>query len=116
MKRREFGEVLASILGSWRAGLLFFKPGYVEAANLPLIAEKDSLAKTLGYCANAAKPGPSCKTRKDAPNAGQFCGNCQLYTKAKGSSSKEVGNCLLIAGKFVSVEGWCRSWMKKGTT
>lgn len=73
----------------------------------PMVDEKDPIAVSLGYVADA--------TRADSGKyknymAGQACANCALYAGAAGSES---GNCPLFAGKQVASKGWCSSWVKK---
>lgn len=84
-------------------------------ADLPMAKETDPTPKTLKYCANADGKGKSegCKLRASKDKAGQYCNNCQFYTKVKGAGKTEAGKCLLIPGNLVAGNAWCNSYTKK---
>jgi hypothetical protein len=68
---------------------------------------KDPQAVALGYVADT--------THADAKKypkhtAAQKCSGCQLYGGAAGAAT---GPCPIYAGKLVSANGWCSSWIKK---
>jgi hypothetical protein len=68
----------------------------VAGATMPLVDEKDPIAVSLGYVADA--------TRADAAKyksyaAGQTCGNCALFG---GKAGDAIGPCPLYAGRQVS--------------
>jgi High potential iron-sulfur protein len=70
--------------------------------------EKDPLAATFGYAADATKTD----TKKyPMYAAGQVCTNCALY---QGKASDAWAGCPLFAGKQVAGKGWCKAWVKKG--
>jgi High potential iron-sulfur protein len=72
------------------------------AAEAPLVASDDPVAKALKYVSDAAK----------APDAepGSSCVNCKLYQGLTGGAQ---GGCLLFPGKSVKSSGWCSSWTAK---
>ncbi len=71
------------------------------------VDENGAQATGLGY----KHDGASVDTAKFARyEAGQTCGNCQLYTGAAGS---EWGPCGIFPGKAVNANGWCSAWVKK---
>ena len=76
-------------------------------AQAPMVDEKDPLAVSLGYVADAAKADKA-KFPKFA--AGQNCANCALFQGAAGAAA---GNCPLFAGKQVAAKGWCSAYAKK---
>jgi High potential iron-sulfur protein len=71
------------------------------------VDEKEPLAVSLGYVADAAKAD---KKKYPGHTKDQKCGNCVLYTGKAGDAS---GPCSLFAGKLVAANGWCGSWVKK---
>jgi High potential iron-sulfur protein len=73
-----------------------------------MVDEKDVLALSLGYVAEA-KNADTKKYPKFA--ATQNCGGCALF---QGKASDKAGGCPLFAGKQVVVTGWCSAWAKKG--
>jgi High potential iron-sulfur protein len=77
-------------------------------AQAPMLDEKDPLAVSLGYVADAARVDKA-KFPKFA--AGQTCANCALFQAPAGAAA---GNCPLFAGKQVAAKGWCSAWAKKG--
>lgn len=94
-----------------------FSAQEAAAAEPPMLSEKDSFAKSIKYCENADKAATdkktTCPARKAKDKASQYCHNCQLYTKVSGEGEKEVGKCMIVAGKQVKGQGWCMSWVKK---
>jgi hypothetical protein len=87
-----------------------------QGADLPLAKETDAMPKSLKYCPNGDKPSSNCPERKKADKKGQYCTNCQLYTKIKGEKDEEIGKCLLMPKNAVMGKGWCISWVKKPGT
>jgi hypothetical protein len=71
------------------------------------VDEKDAQAVSLGYVADTAKAD-----QKKYPNhtKDQKCSNCLLYT---GKAGEATGPCSLFAGKHVTANGWCGTWVKK---
>lgn len=109
--RRAFLKTTAATLASLPilGGLLSLDAG---AAELPMLSDEADAAKSLKYCANAAKPSKRCEGRKHKDKAEQFCYNCQLYTKLEGEKAAGKGKCMLLSKNRVSGGGWCMSWVK----
>lgn len=72
-----------------------------------LVDEKDALATSLGYHADASKID---KAKQPKHVAGAACSGCQLYLGKAGAAS---GPCPLFAGKQVAAKGWCTAFVKK---
>lgn len=72
-----------------------------------LVDEKDAVAVSLGYHADASKID---KAKQAKYVAGSACSNCQLYQGKAGATS---GPCPIYAGKLVSAKGWCTAYVKK---
>ncbi len=81
--------------------------GGAQAADPPVLDEKDPQAVALGYVADAARV-PKAKYPNYA--AGQVCSNCQFY---QGKAGSAMGPCPLYGGKQVSAKGWCSAYAKK---
>ena len=71
-----------------------------------MVDEKDAVAVSLGYVADASKVD---KAKYANFAAGQNCASCALYQGAAAPS----GGCPLFAGKQVSAQGWCSAFAKK---
>lgn len=82
------------------------------AADLPVAKESDPLAKSLKYTSDADKPGPNSSARKAADKKGQYCYNCQLFTKASGEKKGAMGKCMILPKNSVPGKAWCQSWVK----
>jgi hypothetical protein len=113
--RREFLKISGlGLIGAAALGTLSLRPlpANAQPAKLPLVAETDPMAKSLGYHADATKVDIK-KWAKRAPPAGkeQFCHSCILYNGGKPTTEKQ-GPCALFAGKAVAANGWCNSWAK----
>ena len=89
------------------AGATLAAASAVQAADLPMVSEKDPAAAGLGYVADATKVDKA-KFTKYA--AGQVCGNCVLF---QGKAADAAGPCPLFAGKQVAGKGWCSAYAKK---
>jgi hypothetical protein len=91
-------------------------PSAASAQTPPAVAlnEKDPLAQSLGYHADAKKVDvKKWPKRAGAEGAKQFCKTCQFY-QAKGDPSKTAeAPCQIFAGKNVKAGGWCNSWALK---
>jgi hypothetical protein len=72
------------------------------AADLPLVAPDDPVAKALQYVPDVSKAS--------AAKPGSKCDNCKLYQGAAGAAQ---GPCQLFPGKAVKAGGWCISWTAK---
>ena len=77
------------------------------AAAGPMVDEKDAVAVSLGYVADASRVD---KAKYPNYAAGQACSSCTLFQAAAGA---EAGACPLYAGKQVSAKGWCSAFAKK---
>jgi hypothetical protein len=73
-----------------------------NAADAPLVAADDPVAKALKYVSDASKSADA--------KPGSTCSNCTLYQGTAGSAQ---GGCLLFPGKSVKSAGWCGSWTTK---
>jgi High potential iron-sulfur protein len=71
-----------------------------------MVDEKDAVAVSLGYVADASKVD---KAKYANFAAGQNCAGCALYQGAAAAA----GGCPLFAGKQVSAKGWCSAFAKK---
>jgi len=69
-----------------------------RAADDPLIAESDPVAKAVKYVEDATKVKES---------EGNRCDTCSLYTGKDGATQ---GGCTIFKGKQVKAAGWCASW------
>ena len=78
-----------------------------NAADLPMLDEKDPAAVGLGYVSDATKADKA-KFPKYAP--GQACANCQFF---QGKAGDAAGPCPLFQGKQVAAKGWCSAYAKK---
>lgn len=76
------------------------------AAAQAMVSESDPQAVALGFVADASKVD---KSKHPKFVAGSRCGNCALYQG--GANAK--GGCPLFAGKQVSANSWCNSYVKK---
>ncbi|CAN5556784.1 high-potential iron-sulfur protein [soil metagenome] len=113
--RREFlkisglGLIGAAALGTLTLGST---PAKAEGAKLPMVAETEPMAKSLGYHADATKVDTKKWPKRAQPDGkAQFCHTCILFNGAKPTTDKE-GACSLFAGKHVAAGGWCNSWAK----
>jgi hypothetical protein len=70
----------------------------LRAADLPLIAENDPVAKAVKYIEDGTKA-------KEAE--GHRCDTCSLYSGKDGAAQ---GPCQIFKGKAVKAAGWCASW------
>ena len=89
-------------------------PSTAQAQAAQPVNEKDALAQSLGYHADAKKVDVK-KWPKHAGAEGskQVCKDCMFY-QAKGDASKTTeAPCQIFAGKTVKAGGWCNSWAKK---
>jgi hypothetical protein len=78
-----------------------------QAADLPMVGEKDPQATALGYVADATKAD---KAKFPKYASGQQCSGCALYQGKAGDAS---GACPLFAGRQVAAKGWCGTFTKK---
>jgi hypothetical protein len=92
----------------------FISPDAAQAAAPQAVNEKDALAKSLGYHADAKKVDTKkWPKRAGAEGSKQFCHNCMFY-QAKGDPSKTTeAPCQIFSGKLVKANAWCNSWAKK---
>jgi hypothetical protein len=109
--RRNF---LLATLGAAAAALAGLRPRAARAQaaapaaqNLPHLSPDDPLAKALGY-ANTA--GQVDRAKFPTYKPGDGCTKCRFY---QGTPGQAWGPCQIFAGKSVSSEGWCASYMIK---
>ena len=71
------------------------------------VEEDEELAQQLGYKHDASEVDPN-----EWPDyeEGETCANCQLY---HGEEGAEWGPCDIFAGRLVSANGWCVTWLQK---
>lgn len=100
--RREF-----IIQCSFATGALAATVSTANAADAPMVDEKDPQAAALGYKADGSKTD---KVKFPKYAATQNCANCALY---QGKADSKAGACPLFAGKQVAAKGWCSAWAKK---
>lgn len=82
-----------------------------RAEDLPMLAEDDPTAQTLGYKADAAEVDTTkFPKRAGADGDKQFCDTCQLYV-AEGDGA--AGKCSIFPGKLVAAKGWCNAFLPK---
>ena len=84
--------------------LLGSQTAHAAAVSLPLLNIKDPTAKAVGYIEDHTK-SPKAK--------GSNCKNCSFYVKKEDRNGKEVGTCVIFAGKVVYGNAYCNSWNKK---
>jgi hypothetical protein len=101
LSRREFfatatGVTLASLIAKNAA-----------AADLPALAETDSIAVSMGYKADTTKVDAK-KFATHKPD--QSCANCRFY---QGDGKSASGPCQIFAGKSVAAKGWCQVYAAK---
>lgn len=99
--------LLAATLGSKLV------PSIAQAQTPPAtpVNEKDALAQSLGYHADAKKVD----TKKWPKRAGaegqkQFCYNCQFYQAKGDPKTTAEAPCQIFAGKSVKSHAWCNTW------
>jgi hypothetical protein len=73
----------------------------------PKLSEKDPQALALGYVTDNTKADKA-KYPKRTPD--QHCGVCALF---QGKPGEAYAACPIFAGRLVSANGWCSSWVKK---
>jgi hypothetical protein len=100
--------LLASFFGLAAAGAA----GRVRAqgakpAELPRLDEKDKVAVSLGYVADAKRVNVA-KNPTYKPT--QTCANCFQVTGKDGDAWR---GCKMFPGKSVAAAGWCKVWVKK---
>lgn len=81
--------------------------GRQAQAQQPMVDEKDAVAVSLGYVADASKVD---KSKFPKFVAGQACSGCALFQGKAGAAS---GPCPIFAGKQVAAKGWCSAFAKK---
>ncbi|KYG67273.1 hypothetical protein AZI86_09730 [Bdellovibrio bacteriovorus] len=107
ISRRAFFKNAAIVVGGITA-FNFVGPSRAEAQAskgvIPLLIPGDSTAKAVKYVEDYKKV-PASK--------GNHCANCAFYAKKEIRAGKEVGTCLIFAGKYVLADAYCASWAKK---
>ncbi len=74
------------------------------------VAEDDPTAVALGYKHDATTVDTSVyPARAGEDGAKKVCKSCQLYM----GGEEAWGACPIFAGKLVSANGWCNSWVAK---
>ena len=93
----------------------FFSPNQARAAGSAPAAqsvnEKDPLAQSLGYHADAKKVDvKKWPKRAGAEGSKQFCKTCMFF---QGDATKAEAPCQIFSGKVVKANAWCNSWAEK---
>lgn len=106
--RRSFLKTLTLTIGGLTVAKTLLAPLHAMAQGkgkaVPMVDPKDGVSKAVGYVEDAKK----------APNSkGNDCANCNFYAKKEMRDGKEVGTCLIFAGKYVYAKAYCNSWAKK---
>ena len=103
--------LLAATLGSKLFSSTAQAEGAAAAAPAAAVNEKDALAQSLGYHADAKKVDVK-KWPKRAGAEGQkeFCYNCQFYWAKGDPKATAEAPCQIFAGKAVKSHAWCNSW------
>jgi hypothetical protein len=90
-------------------GLLSVASVTIDAANRPVrhLTPEDAEATALSYHENADSVSP-----RDYPDhkPGEKCGNCAQLGGQEGEAWRP---CTLMAGKLVSVNGWCLAYFRR---
>ena len=74
-----------------------------------LLDIKSKTAVRLDYVAKAADATKTKSAKKY--KAGSLCDNCNFYKADK--KNPEWGKCSMAANKYVSKDGWCKSYRAK---
>jgi hypothetical protein len=82
-------------------------PAPASADALPMLAENNPTAVSLGYVAVASRVD---RTRYTQYQPGQQCSNCALY---QGAATAPAAACPLFAGHRVAAEGWCSAYARR---
>jgi len=77
------------------------------AKELPHLDEKDKLAVTIGYHADASKVDAA---KYPVHKAGQLCSNCG---QIQGQDGDLWRPCKIFPGRSVAAGGWCKVWIKR---
>jgi hypothetical protein len=80
-----------------------------QAAGVPLLTETEPLAVAVAYHAIAKTVD---RRKFPSYDGKQTCANCNLL--AFGTAIKRP--CSIIPGRLVNAGGWCKVWVKKGST
>lgn len=107
--RREMCDrraVLSAMLGLVTA-LVGARRAEAQKAALPHLDEKDKLAISLGYVADAKKVDIK---KNPMYKATQTCANC---FQVQGKDGEAWRPCKMFPGKAVAAAGWCKVWVKK---
>jgi anaerobic selenocysteine-containing dehydrogenase len=89
-----------------------FSPTQAAAQAPQPVNEKDPLAQSLGYHADAKKVNnKKWPKHAGAEGAKQTCSGCMFY-QSKDPKAAEAP-CQIFSGKLVKGAGWCNSWAKK---
>ncbi|WP_028213478.1 high-potential iron-sulfur protein [Paraburkholderia mimosarum] len=100
ISRRRFMMIAASVAST----AVLSNESRADAA---VLSESDPTAMSLGYKTDASRVD---KTKFPRFQAGQACGNCQLFQGKPGAAN---GPCTIYGGKLVDAKGWCNAYVKK---
>lgn len=102
--RRQFLKSCGMFIGGVALAPTLFQAKAWADPKVPLVDLKDPTAKAVKYVEDFKKV-PVAK--------GKHCANCSFYKKVETRNGKEVGTCLIFAGKYVLADAYCSSWAKK---
>ena len=102
--RRQFLKSCGVVIGGVALSPLLLKTPALADPKVPLLTLNDPTAKAVKYIEDFKK-SPQAK--------GNHCANCSFYKKVEMRNGKEVGTCLIFAGKYVLADAYCNSWAKK---
>ncbi len=99
--------LLAATLGP----KLFSSTADAQTPPAAAVNEKDALAQSLGYHADAKKVDiKKWPKRAGAEGQKQFCYNCQFFQAKGDPKAAAEAPCQIFAGKAVKSRAWCNSW------
>jgi hypothetical protein len=89
-------------------------PSTAGAQAVQAVNEKDALAQSLGYHADAKKVDvKKWPKRAGAEGAKQFCKTCLFYQAKGDPATTAEAPCQIFSGKTVKGGAWCNSWAEK---
>jgi hypothetical protein len=109
MTRERFDRraVLTAMFGLAAACVSVRRVAAQKPPALPHLDEKDKLAVSLGYVADAKKVDVA---KHPTYKPTQSCANC---FQIQGKDGEAWRPCKMFPGKTVAAAGWCKLWVKK---
>ena len=106
ISRRKLLKTAALGAAATIAGGALRAPAHAQQATAK-VDPADPLAQALHYVEDASKAPADLRT-----DATHFCHNCQFF---QGDPSAQTAPCQILTSKLVPNQGWCMSWVMKGT-